>query len=313
MILDQEGFDQDTLEKVYLISDVLQRISYAPFLRKRLSFTGGTALHFIVFPHVERLSVDLDFNFRHINNNDDWGKDRNEIDRNIKQIIYDLKYKPSDVRINASYPVTRFEVKYEKDSFRIEIGYMNRIPLFPTDQLKTFSHPKTGEPFNILSPQNEEIFSSKCAALLSRKTPRDLFDVALIATSDCDYSILRKAILLKNMMDKSYYLPNLDISFHLRGIRSDDRLKKVLRRVMMSPEKFETLKRKAISFLNQIRNGLTVNERECIRLFFHEHEFNLNLLGSKELFHPRIHEHPNILRTLQLMKTDNKISKQKIR
>ncbi len=307
MPLELEGFDKTTLAKVYRIADVLQRISFTPFLRKRLSFTGGTALNFIVFPQVERLSVDLDFNFRHVNVQADWGEERNEIDRHVKQILYDLKYKPSDIKINASYPVTRFEVGYDqKNFFKIEIGYMNRIPLFPTDQLRTFSHPKIGEPCKILLPQKEEMFGSKCAALLSRKTPRDLFDVALIANSDCNRQLLRKALILKNMMDKSYYFPKLDVSTHLREIRSDDRLKKVLRKAKMMPEEFENLKGTARLFLKQIQTDLTTNERECLRLFFDEHEFNPGLLGSSEWFHPSIHEHPNILRTLQLMKTNKK-------
>lgn len=302
MTLEQEKFDKTTLNKVYRIANVLQRISFAPFLQKRLAFTGGTALNFIIFPQVERLSVDLDFNFRHVNVQADWGDERDEIDRHVKQVLSDLKYKPSDIKINASYPITRFEVGYDqKNFFKIEIGYMNRIPLFPNDQLRTFAHPKTNELCEILLPKTEEIFGSKCAALLSRKTPRDLFDVALIANSACNRQLLRKALVLKNMMDRSYYFPKLNISNHLQEIRSDDRLKKVLRRAKMPPEEFKNLKRTAQSFLKQIQTDLTSNEKQCLQLFFDEHEFNPSLLGSSEWFHPNVHEHPNILRTLQIL------------
>ncbi len=67
------GFDVREVEKVLRISDFLEDISYVKFLRDRLSLYGGTALNFIHFEEVPRLSVDLDFNYRHIDEGD-WGR-----------------------------------------------------------------------------------------------------------------------------------------------------------------------------------------------------------------------------------------------
>ena len=66
------GFNPVQIEKVCRISDILETISQVQFMRKRLSLYGGTALAFVHFDAIERLSVDIDFNYRHIDE-EDWG------------------------------------------------------------------------------------------------------------------------------------------------------------------------------------------------------------------------------------------------
>ena len=97
MTLETEGFNQEVLDTVYRIADVLQRIGHVSFLRNRLSFSGGTALNFIVFRRIERLSIDLDFNYREVLPQTDWKEDRINVDKYIKQILYDLKYERDDL------------------------------------------------------------------------------------------------------------------------------------------------------------------------------------------------------------------------
>lgn len=59
------GFSIKEKEKVCRISDLLESISAIGFLSDRLSLYGGTVLTFIYSPEILRLSVDLDFNYRH--------------------------------------------------------------------------------------------------------------------------------------------------------------------------------------------------------------------------------------------------------
>jgi predicted nucleotidyltransferase component of viral defense system len=123
----QHGFSAKETEKACRISDILEDISAVKFLSDRLSLYGGTALTFIDSPEIVRLSIDLDFNYRHVGNVD-WGEIRKEIDKRLKDLIYRNGYKETDVAINASYPLTRFTVKYvnaqgSEDNFKIEIGY----------------------------------------------------------------------------------------------------------------------------------------------------------------------------------------------
>jgi predicted nucleotidyltransferase component of viral defense system len=133
-LFDTKGFDDKTVEKIYRICDILQRISLVDYTKERLSLYGGTSLNFLHFKNIPRLSLDIDFNFRDLKTGD-WGKERDEIDKIIKKILSDLKYSDKDVKIQAVYPITRFTVRYktkddQPDSIKIEIGYMRRMPIF---------------------------------------------------------------------------------------------------------------------------------------------------------------------------------------
>lgn len=61
-LAEELDFDPIVIEKVCRISDILIEIYQDPFLEKRLSLTGGTALNLIHKDEIPRLSVDLDFN-----------------------------------------------------------------------------------------------------------------------------------------------------------------------------------------------------------------------------------------------------------
>jgi len=134
---DTKEFDDKTVEKIYRICDILQRISLIDYVKERLSIYGGTGLNFLHFKNIPRLSLDIDFNYRDLKTGD-WGKERDEIDKIIKKILSDLKYSDKDVKIQAEYPITRFTVRYktkddQPDSIKIEIGYMRRMPIFKED------------------------------------------------------------------------------------------------------------------------------------------------------------------------------------
>ena len=91
------GFNPVQIEKVLRISDILENISSVPFMRKRLALYGGTALAFVHFEEIERLSVDIDFNYRHIDE-EDWGDVRDQVDENLKVILYTLGYTDDNIK-----------------------------------------------------------------------------------------------------------------------------------------------------------------------------------------------------------------------
>jgi len=81
-------------------------------------------------PEILRLSVDLDLNYRH-KNTADWGEARKEIDKRLKDILYRQGYDKTKIAISASYPLTRYTIKYlnatgAEDTCKIEIGYMRK-------------------------------------------------------------------------------------------------------------------------------------------------------------------------------------------
>jgi len=63
-LFDTKGFDDKTIEKIYRICDILQRISLVDYTKERLSLYGGTSLNFLHFKNIPRLSMDIDFNYR---------------------------------------------------------------------------------------------------------------------------------------------------------------------------------------------------------------------------------------------------------
>ena len=64
------GFSTDIIEKMERLCDILAAIQRSKFVAERLSLYGGTALNFIYLDQ-PRLSEDLDFNYRHIDE-EDW-------------------------------------------------------------------------------------------------------------------------------------------------------------------------------------------------------------------------------------------------
>src|SRR3990170_1540980 len=193
------GFNIRQIEKVCRTADLLEGISAAKFLSDRLSLYGGTALTFVYSPEILRLSIDLDFNYRHTDNAE-WGEIRKEIDERLKDLIYRQEYDQMDIAINATYPLARFTVRYvnahgSEDNFKIEIGYLRRTPLLKADTLAGFKHIGTQETFKTRTPMKEELFANKCCTLLYRKTPRDLFDTYQITKMKFDHNIFRKCTI----------------------------------------------------------------------------------------------------------------------
>ncbi len=298
-------FDQSVIKKTFRIIDVLQRIGNIRSLREQLCFVGGTALNLIEFSKIERLSIDLDFNYRQVDSSKDWGVERDKIDLILKQILFNLGYLSTDVKINPSYPLTRFHVYYademKQDSFKIEIGYLNRVPLFPKDRLCSFLHPKTKEQSKILLPQKEELFGSKLVALLNRKTPRDLFDATKISESKFDEDLLRKSIIFYSLFQNTWKLTNINISEHINQIVLNDSLRMVVRGKKIAQQDFVIYKKKITTFLENIQLSISDSERQCLSKFYKEKNFDLSLFDPSKYFNPKIEQHPIILRTLQTL------------
>ena len=90
--MDLSGYPPVVVDKIHRLFDILEQISKIRYLSDRLSFYGGTALNFIHFNTVPRLSVDLDFNYRHLDAEEEWGEIREEIDELLKRVLKNLGY-----------------------------------------------------------------------------------------------------------------------------------------------------------------------------------------------------------------------------
>ena len=258
-------YDPVQLEKVCRISDTLERITQIPFLRERLSLYGGTALNFIHFQEIQRLSVDIDFNYRHQGEETDWGEIRTEIDENIKQILASQGYKEQDIKIEASYPLSRFTIKYTnhldtQDSFKIETGYMKRIPILANDTSLDFKHIGKETKFKVKTPKHEEIYANKLVTLLDRKTPRDLCDAASISEINTDLNTQRKCIIIESLMSLKQPITKINPQKIIERIPYDERIRTVSRQPS-APDIKET-RQKAATYTNKIINSLSESEKQ---------------------------------------------------
>jgi predicted nucleotidyltransferase component of viral defense system len=298
----QHGFNAKETEKVLRISDLLERISAVKFLSDRLSLYGGTALTFIYSPQILRLSIDLDFNYRHTDT-PDWGDVRKEIDEKLKDLIYRQKYNKRDVAINASYPLTRFTVKYlntlgSEDSVKTEIGYLRRTPILKTDTLAEFKHIGTQETFKTKTPQKEELFANKWCTLLYRKTPRDLFDTYQITRMKFNHETFRKCAIIDSLTHERPKIHQIDTNF-IEKIPIDSSLRNLLQTKSTQKYDFSKVARTVKEFTQAQLTSITNDEKKAVDQFYDQKIFNPQLIDNTELFHEKIDEYPAALRTLQ--------------
>jgi predicted nucleotidyltransferase component of viral defense system len=283
------------------ISDVIERLSQVPFLSDHLALYGGTALNFIHLSLIQRLGVDIDFNYRHQRESQDWGEIRGNIDGYIKEILDSLGYRDMDIKIEASYPFSRFTIKYKNhirgsDQFKIETGYMKRLPILENDAYYNFRHIGSGTRFAVKTPQKEELYGDKIVTLLDRATPRDLYDVNSILDEKRDMDVLRICTLVESLISFKRPITGQDPEKIISAIRYDQRIKSVTK-INHELSLTETGSNVS-SFIKGIINDFTQDEKTCIKAFYEERQFKPQLL-NKKILNPDIQNHPGILRALQ--------------
>lgn len=293
----ETGFDPVQVEKVCRISDILEDISAIIFMRERLSLYGGSALAFVHFDDVERLSVDIDFNYRHIDREKDWGDVRDVIESNLKTILNNQRYTEDTISITPTYPLSRFTVKYTNhvgrpDEIMIETGYMRRIPILQTDKEYDFYHIGTANRFKVMTPIKEELFGNKWCTMLYRGSPRDLFDVYRISKEKFNGDLFRLTAVLDSLMRGKLRLVDIDIERKVRGIRFDSSLMNVL--YLGNVYDQSEVHERVIEFSNKVIESLTPEERRLIDVFYGEKRLDTDILPSKKMLHDDIENHPMI-------------------
>lgn len=311
-MLQDQGFDEKTLEKIYRICDILQRVSQVPYTKNRLCLYGGTALNFVHFKNIPRLSIDIDYNYRLQDDTKDWGKDREKIDEIIKQILTDLRYSSKAINIQASYPLTRFTLHYtteqnQKDTIKIEIGYMRRMPVLKNDQTLTFNHIKTQQKIKITTPQSEELYANKFCTLLYRYndqetiSSRDLYDVYTIQKQTFNQQKFQNAMVLDSLMRPKPKLYQQKPKTIIENITLDNYLLPLLHNRQIPKD----LKEKTTAFIQKNLKQVHNEYKEIIDLFFDKANFDPTLFKSHDQLNPNISSHPSIQWNLKKQKNES--------
>jgi len=302
-------FSVKEIEKVCRISDLLEDISAVKFLSDHLSLYGGTAFNFIYASEIQRLSVDLDFNYRQ--GNTTYSRDeRNEIDNRLKDLLYRLEYTESNVKIKATHPLTRFMVSYVntlglKDKFKVEMGYQKRFPILKGDVRADFKHIGIQETFKTTTPSKEELFANKWCTFLYRQTPRDLFDVYQIANIEFNNETFRKCSIIESFTHEDPRLYEIDISA-TEKISFESSLRNLLQAEGLAHFDFQTVKTRVMDFTKTHLSSLTNNEILAIDKFFDQRVFDPKMIDSGDLFNEQIKNYPEPLWTLEKIKKGDK-------
>lgn len=307
-VFDTSGFDERIIEKIYRISDILQKIYSTEYTKKRLSLYGGTALNFTHVKNIPRLSIDIDFNYRG-HHQTDWAQERNEIDKIIKKILYDLHYSNDNIAIQASYPLTRFTAEYNtndggKDSVKIEVGYLRRMPILHSDTFLPYNHLKTGEEIHICTPQSEELFGNKFCTLLYRHrdehtiSSRDLFDIYTISKTKFTPTIFETTMVIDSLMRKEPRLYARNPEHIIKNLTIDDSLKNLVRNRTIPTD----IKEKTQAFITKQLTTIKEDYKIILDTFFDNHRFEPNLLKHQDMLNPQITQHPSILWNLKQLK-----------
>lgn len=197
------GFRPDVLEKVHRLLQILESINQQDFLRDRLALKGGTALNLFLF-ELPRLSVDIDLNYIGATDRQTMQSDRDEIEKLIPAICRRLGLTVQTPK--REYALTSWPLRYEsllggQDNVKVEINYIQRVPIWSPQRRETrlIGSRQIKE---ILVLDEHELAGGKLAALLARRTGRDLFDAhALLQQQNLDPERIRLAFVLYGGMN----------------------------------------------------------------------------------------------------------------
>lgn len=277
-IVEKTGFSKNLLEKEYRIVDILDTLNENPAMRDKFVLKGGSALNLFNF-EIPRLSIDIDLNYIAALSKDKMQEDRMLINYEIEK-MFSSEYKVESTK--DVHALTQFVLHYRtlsgsNDMIKLEINYLFRQPVISPvlEKCKLL-----GVDLNFLCLSFEELLAGKIVALLSRYTPRDLFDVYQISGSSykINFRKLRQLILYYGLIARSSIFELFQFKFE--NITQSDINRKLS---PMLPKrtfyKIEDLKEAAIRFLEPLI-AYSDKEKAIIQSFYDTGELDANTLFS---------------------------------
>ena len=175
-IADSSNFNRNMTEKILRLYSILDYFNNE--FGDVLVLKGGTAINLFVLD-LPRLSVDIDLDFNLKIDKEEMLNHRKRIDSIIKGYMEDEGYYLSDkskfTHSLDSYIFSYTTTSNSKDVLKIEINYSNRVHILkPVKKISTDTFIERVY-MNCLA--DCELIGSKINALLTRTTPRDVYDV----------------------------------------------------------------------------------------------------------------------------------------
>lgn len=265
-VAQETNFIKDTLEKVLRLSEILKFINNDTVLKGMLALKGGTAIN-LTSVELPRLSVDIDLDLAINVSRDELISIKEKISKRLTDYMLQDGYTLADKR--EHFALESFLFYYtnnagNRDNIKVEINYLDRCHILPLENKRILSKGIIDN-YDILTLNITELYASKINALLSRATPRDLYDVnAMIEYGIIkDLEMLRKCLVFYNAIGGDYDLQNVDFKNIER--LNYQKFKTQLKPVISKGDNFEieSAKQRVIEYLRNLLN-LTSNEKQFL-------------------------------------------------
>lgn len=180
------GFSRDPYEKVCRLVKILGILEGDQLLGNTLALKGGTAINLLIFNDLPRLSVDIDLDYVVNVSREELDGSKLAISDLIGKYMHNDGYVESNKSRNSHSLISSAYIYNNSaganDNIRIEINYLLRAHILPTEKRNSCSDHVLGD-FSIRSLSEHEIFASKIVALLNRGAARDLYDTYRMVVS----------------------------------------------------------------------------------------------------------------------------------
>lgn len=296
-IENKTNFIKDNIEKLLRLTDILKFINTDMFFKDRLILKGGTAINLTVVD-LPRLSVDIDFDYAHNIEREAMQAEKEAIKTRLSDYMwqsgYSLMSKSKEHFALGSFVYNYLNSAGNRDNIKVEINYLDRCHILMPEHRNINTH-VTENLFKVLTLDKIELYASKINALLSRSTPRDLYDVykMIIKNIITDEELLRKSIIFYNAIGGEKDIDNLN--FKMIDAINPGHIKRQLKPVISKKDTFDFIAAREIvkEYIKRIIN-LTDKEKEFITKF-RDKEYIPELLFEDNDIITRIEKHPMAL------------------
>lgn len=213
VLAQKTNFIKDTLEKVLRLAEILRFLNSDTVFKNKLALKGGTAIN-LTEVNLSRLSVDIDLDFALNVTKEELLEVKEIFTKRLTDYMWQEGYSLSDAR--EYFALTAFVFNYinsagNRDNIKVEINYLDRCHILPTEIKKARIKDIIGD-LEILTLNTTELYATKINALLSRATPRDLYDVNAMIENKAiiDFELLKKCLVLYSVIAGDYDIEKYD-------------------------------------------------------------------------------------------------------
>lgn len=207
---------------------------------------------------------------------------------------YSLNIEPRKHYALLSFTFSYINNARNRDNIKIEINFMDRCHILPLEYRQILNK-NVVDNFSILVLNSIELYASKINALLSRATPRDLYDVNSMINKVIiqDNNLLRKCLIFYNMVGGEGNIDN--VSFDNINRINFTKFKTQLKPVLAKSDKFNLYDAKT-NVINYLKSLIKLTEEELMFVYeFRNKNYKPELLFDDHEIVDRVSLHPMAL------------------